>query len=247
MLADVARLELVQAPGLPFVLPREFADAPRLTGRAAVALTVSRPKASPEPLTPAGGSSATITLTLDGYSAPLTAGNFAANVAARAYDGAALTVGPAAVLAGASVASGSSIPLEILPAGAFDPLYRSPVDVAGGELPTLPLSVFGAVAMARPAGGPPGTASAGEFFMFLYSREQVRRGMGGWGRWWGGWGRVSPGGSGSAARSAAWVAGRCPPRSPPPPPTPLAPWHPLCRPACRAWRSMKASLAFLAT
>ncbi len=48
------------------------------------------------------------------------------------------------------------MPLEILPAGDFDPLYRTPVDVASGELPALPLSIFGALAMAHlpPDAGP---------------------------------------------------------------------------------------------
>ena len=41
------------------------------------------------------------------------------------------------------------MPLEILPAGDFDPLYRTQVDVAAGELPALPLSIFGALAMAH--------------------------------------------------------------------------------------------------
>jgi hypothetical protein len=41
------------------------------------------------------------------------------------------------------------IPLEILPAGEFDPVYRIPLDVQQGELPVLPLSIFGAVTMAH--------------------------------------------------------------------------------------------------
>lgn len=36
------------------------------------------------------------------------------------------------------------IPLEILPAGQFDPLYRSPLDIQAGELPVLPMSIYGA-------------------------------------------------------------------------------------------------------
>ena len=40
-----------------------------------------------------GKSQAQVVLELDGFSAPLTAGNFAANVLAGTYDGTALTVG----------------------------------------------------------------------------------------------------------------------------------------------------------
>ena len=44
----------------------------------------------------------------------------------------------------------------MLPAGDFDPLYKTQVDVASGELPALPLSIFGALAMAHlpPDAGP---------------------------------------------------------------------------------------------
>ena len=37
------------------------------------------------------------------------------------------------------------LPLEILPLGEFDPVYRSTLDVQNGELPVLPLSIYGAV------------------------------------------------------------------------------------------------------
>lgn len=89
-------------------------------------------------------------------------------------------VSPTAILAGfgaRGVSSEATLPLEILPAGAFEPLYRSPLDVAGGELPLLPLSVYGSLAASRPAGAPPSEASASEFFIFLYSRQQA--GLGG--------------------------------------------------------------------
>ncbi len=35
--------------------------------------------------------------------------------------------------------------MEILPLGEFDPVYRSTLDVQNGELPVLPLSIYGAV------------------------------------------------------------------------------------------------------
>jgi hypothetical protein len=35
--------------------------------------------------------------------------------------------------------------MEILPLGEFDPVYRSTLDVQSGELPVLPLSIYGAV------------------------------------------------------------------------------------------------------
>jgi hypothetical protein len=41
--------------------------------------------------------------------------------------------------------AGQLIPLEILPLGEFDPVYRSTLDVQSGELPVLPLSIYGSV------------------------------------------------------------------------------------------------------
>ena len=41
--------------------------------------------------------------------------------------------------------AGKVLPMEILPLGEFDPVYRSTLDVQSGELPVLPLSIYGAV------------------------------------------------------------------------------------------------------
>jgi len=183
VLADVAALQLAQAPGLPYELPREFNAYPRLAGRAVVELDIEKRGGSENTFDLRDGrvsKTATLELTLDGYAAPLTAGNFLYNVTRGAYEGTPLGVSATAVLAGAGargVSSDATLPLEILPAGAFEPLYRSPLDVAGGELPLLPLSVYGALAASRPRGAPPSEASASEFFVFLYSRQQA--GLGG--------------------------------------------------------------------
>lgn len=57
--------------------------------------------------------------------------------------------------------------MEMLPLGEFDPVYRSQLDVQHGELPVLPLSIYGAVAMAHPGADiPDGYAAANEFFLY---------------------------------------------------------------------------------
>lgn len=65
--------------------------------------------------------------------------------------------------------SGRTLPLEMLPIGQFDIVYRSPLDVRSGELPVLPLSIYGALAMSH---GPDGadTAAADEFFIYKFDR-----------------------------------------------------------------------------
>lgn len=64
------------------------------------------------------------------------------------------------------------VPLEILPAGEFDPLYRLPLDVQGGELPVLPLSIPGAVSMTHL----PDTdsyLSGDEWFVYKFDKQQA--------------------------------------------------------------------------
>lgn len=64
------------------------------------------------------------------------------------------------------------IPLENLPAGTFDPVYRLPLDVQGGELPVLPLSIAGAVSMTHL----PDTEaylSGDEWFVFKFDKQQA--------------------------------------------------------------------------
>lgn len=50
-----------------------------------------------------------------------------------------------------ALAAGDLIPLEILPLGEFDPVYRSTLEVQAGELPVLPLSIYGSVCGSPPS------------------------------------------------------------------------------------------------
>lgn len=79
---------------------------------------------------------------LDGYSAPLTAGQFARLVAKREYDGVAVKATSQAVLSDARsaaklAAETPEMPLELKPSGEFQPVYRTPLDVAVLPLPTF--------------------------------------------------------------------------------------------------------------
>ena len=182
-LADVAALEIAQAPGLPFLLPSQYANRPRLVGRAVAELVVAPGGGEPfAPLSDGAGPqrSGRLVLTLDGYNAPLTAGNFAALVARGFYDGVTLSgsAGDETLFALPAARSplAATLPLELRAEAEFEPRYRAPLDVLGsGELPVLPLSVYGAVAMAR---GPEGNDSDGAtFFFYRFARETA--GLGG--------------------------------------------------------------------
>lgn len=179
-LDTIAELELLQAPGLSFLLPEQYRRYPRLTGRGTVELTIEKgddstfsPEAGGEPR-----KTARIQVVIDGYSAPLTAGNFAKLVSDGAYDGAKLSSTDQAILSdsGLDKNSGSSIPLEIKPSGQFEPLYRTKLDVQDGELPVLPLSVYGSVAMAHSEVSDE-YSSPYQFFFYLYDKRNA--GLGG--------------------------------------------------------------------
>ena len=170
-LAVLAELEQLQAPGLTFSIPAAYAALPRLTGRATVELQVAQ-KSGP------GGR---LVLELDGYNAPLTAGNVAALVKRGFYDGVALTgsLADEALFAvpGRPSPLRASLPLEVRAQGDFEPRWRSPLDIfdGGGELPVLPLSVYGAVAASR---GPQAAESDGAG-LFLYRFHKQDAGLGG--------------------------------------------------------------------
>nr|GME02732.1 peptidyl-prolyl cis-trans isomerase cyp37, chloroplastic [Ipomoea batatas] len=179
-LDTVAQLELLQAPGLSFLLPEQYLNYPRLTGRGMVEFTVEKGDGSmfsPE----SGGEGKSITkiqVILDGYSAPLTAGNFAKLVIDGAYDGVKLNCANQAILTESRLGKdiGYSVPLEIMPSGQFEPLYKTALSVQDGELPVLPLSVYGAVAMAH-SDVSDEYSSPSQFFFYLYDKRNS--GLGG--------------------------------------------------------------------
>ncbi|XP_074583067.1 peptidyl-prolyl cis-trans isomerase CYP37, chloroplastic isoform X1 [Curcuma longa] len=178
-LDTLAQLELLQAPGLSFLLPEQYLKYPRLTGRGTVEITIEKvdgsmfsPSAGSEPK-----STATIQVVLDGYSAPLTSGNFAKLVTDGAYDGVKLKCASQAILSDNELVNyGYAVPLEVMPSGQFEPLYKTTLSVQDGELPVLPLSVYGAVAMAHNMDSEE-YSSPSQFFFYLYDKRNS--GLGG--------------------------------------------------------------------
>ena len=177
-----SRLKVYQAPGLPFDVPRKYDTLPRLTGRATVDLTIRKaPGTSFGYVNGDETNTVTLTVVADGYNAPLTAGNFIENVKKGVYDGLTFKKSETALLApptksNARINPSDTLPLEVKPIDDYEPRYRSPLNVMGAEeLPTLPLSVNGSLAMAR--GTEDGTSSASQFF--IYSFDKRSAGLGG--------------------------------------------------------------------
>ncbi|KAG8364975.1 hypothetical protein BUALT_Bualt18G0054400 [Buddleja alternifolia] len=179
-LDTIAQLELLQAPGLSFLLPQQYLNYPRLTGRAVVEFAIEKGDGSTFSPESAGQprNTAMIQVVLDGYSAPLTAGNFAKLVVDGVYDGVKLNCTDQAILsdAGLGKEKGYSVPLEIMPSGQFEPLYKTTLSVQDGELPVLPLSVYGAVVMAH-SDVSEELSSPNQFFFYLYDKRNA--GLGG--------------------------------------------------------------------
>ncbi|KAL5197392.1 hypothetical protein ABZP36_000904 [Zizania latifolia] len=168
-LDTVAELELLQAPGLSFLLPQQYLEYPRLTGRGIVEFSVEKGDGSTFFPT-AGGEPKSVAIcnnsVIDGYSAPLTAGDFAKLVLDGAYDGVTLKCASQAIIAdNENGKKGHTVPLEVMPAG------QTPLSIQDGELPVLPLSVYGAVAMAHSVDSDE-YSSPTQFFFYLYDDDK---------------------------------------------------------------------------
>ena len=172
----LSELQIAQAPGLPFQIPGKYMELPKLTGRATVEVTVrNRGGGGFGLLNGEKLDEATLEITVDGYNAPITGGNFVDNVKRGVYTDSPMRRSETAILGGSSDAAAESIPLEIKASDAFDPLYRAPLDVQSGEaIPTIPLSINGSVAMAKSNDG---QSDKEQFFIYLFDKRSA--GLGG--------------------------------------------------------------------
>ncbi|NEP57110.1 MAG: peptidylprolyl isomerase [Symploca sp. SIO2G7] len=174
-LEGVGELESLMVTEFPLEVPAEYSNYPQLKGRATVELTTNK---------------GSLTLVVDGYSAPVTAGNFVDLVQRGFYDGiefnraeefyvlqAGDPPGPEAGFIDPITGKYRAIPLEILLKGDSEPIYGMTLEEAGlyREETVLPFSAYGTVAMARPANDPNGGSS--QFFFFLFEAELTPAGV----------------------------------------------------------------------
>jgi peptidylprolyl isomerase len=160
---------------LPFQIPSEYDGLPRLLGRATVELD-----------TTAGS----MTVVLDGYSAPLTAGNFADLVKKGFYDGLPFDRVENFFLIQAGDPPGNidgyldpltgeirTIPMEILLKGDSSPVYGLTLEQTGrwDAEPLLPFSAEGAIAMARYPDDP--NSASSQFFIFFAEPDLTPAGL----------------------------------------------------------------------
>ena len=165
----VGQLEESMVQSFPFEVPAAYSNLPQLKGRATIAFTTNKGK---------------ITAVVDGYSAPVTAGNFVDLVQRGFYDGLPFTRSEESYVLQIGDPPGEdvgfidpetkkyrAIPLEVLVQGDVEPTYEITLEDAGRykDQPVLPFSSYGALAMARPGEDPNGGSS--QFFFFLFEPE----------------------------------------------------------------------------
>jgi peptidylprolyl isomerase len=169
ILNQVGALEEMMVKDFPYKVPEKYSNLPQLKGQATIAINTTK---------------GDLTVVVDGYSAPVTAGNFVDLVQRGFYDGLEFTraeddfyiqtgdpAGPATGFVDPETGAERHIPLEILAAGDSEPTYEITLEDAGRyrDLPALPFSSFGALAMGHPEFDPNGGSS--QIFFFLFEPE----------------------------------------------------------------------------
>ena len=169
LLDQVGEIEELMVDGYPFEVPAEYDNLPQLKGRATVEFTTDK---------------GNITVVADGYSAPVTAGNFVDLVNKgfynslpfiRAEDFYVLQTGdPEGKDEGyidPKTKEYRAIPMEILVRGDEQPIYGSTLEELGRFMddPVLPFNSYGSLALARPGNDNNGGSS--QFFFFLFEAE----------------------------------------------------------------------------
>ncbi|MGD1907467.1 MAG: peptidylprolyl isomerase [Leptolyngbyaceae cyanobacterium] len=175
LLDIVGKVEALMVEGFPFEVPEDYANLPQLKGRATIEFETTRGK---------------VTAIVDGYNAPVTAGNFVDLVQRGFYDGMPFIraednyvlqtgdpEGPDEGFIDPKTGEYRAIPLEIMVKGETEPLYGATFESLGMYLedPVLPFSAFGTLGMARPGGEPDGGSS--QFFFFLFEPELTPAGL----------------------------------------------------------------------
>ena len=159
----------------PFEVPAKYASLPQLKGRALVEISTERGNAI---------------ITIDGYNAPINAGQFVDLVQKGFYDGLTFTRAdenyylqtgdPDGAIDGyVDPATGKyrTVPIEVRLPDQKSPTYGKTFEEMGisGTLPVLPFAAFGTVAMAHP--NEDGNAGSSQFFIYLFESDLTPAGL----------------------------------------------------------------------
>jgi len=165
----ITEIEELMVVGFPFEVPAEYNNLPQLKGRAKVSLETTQ---------------GNLTLVIDGYNAPVNAGNFIDLVNKGFYDSLPFTRAEEFFVVQAGDPPGEdtgfldpstgkyrTVPLEIFVRGEEKPIYGTTLEEAGFYLPdlALPFNAYGAIATARPETETNGGSS--QFFLYRFDTE----------------------------------------------------------------------------
>ena len=174
-LSTIGQLEALLVGDFPFEIPAEFADLPRLLGRATVEIETTQ---------------GTLTAVVDGYNAPLTAGAFIDLVQKGFYDGLPFTraedfyvlqtgdpKGPETGYVDPKTKTERTVPLEIMVPGEAEPFYNATFEDLGQftAQPVLPFATLGTLGWAHSDHALNDGSS--QFFFFLYEAELTPAGL----------------------------------------------------------------------
>lgn len=172
-LSLVGRIEEDMIDGFPFDVPAQYADRPLLKGRATVDMLVKiKDNANTD-----GG---VLKIVLDGYNAPVSAGNFADLINLGFYDKMPIQRSDGFVVQSGKPKGGDgfklggverTVPLEIMVQGDKVPEYELTLEELGRyrDQPVLPFNAFGTLAMARREAEP--NSASSQFFFLLRESE----------------------------------------------------------------------------
>eukprot|EP01038_Epipyxis_sp_PR26KG_P012026 gene12026-16097_t len=177
------RLSILPEKQLPFNIPEEYSSLPALKGRATVEIILENKKGFVDSNGKKTSPRQTILLEVDGYHAPLTAGNFVDLVNKKFFDG--LPFSPMTELTaqiGKQTSSSKNnfplrtVPLELFYKGDKEPTYgvTSDDDLRATETMILPFQAYGAVGMARDNEIP--DSGNTEFFMLKWKQALIAPG-----------------------------------------------------------------------
>jgi len=171
----VGQLESAMVVQFPFAIPEEYSHLPQLKGRAIAEVVTEK---------------GSFRITLDGYSAPINAGQFADLVQQGFYDGLTFSRADESYYLQTGDPEGSAdgyidpttgklrtVPMEIRVPNQVQPIYGHTLDEVGltYTLPVLPFSAYGTVAMAHPANDNNGGSS--QFFLYLFESDLTPAGL----------------------------------------------------------------------
>jgi len=157
-LGYVGRVEEAMVQGFPFKVPDQYSSLPQLKGRATIEMNVSLKEVRNK-----GKFTGNLTIVVDGYNAPVTAGNFVDLVDKKFYDGMEIQRADGFIVQTGDPGDDKQgyvdpatkevrrIPFEIMVTGDKEPVYEENLEDLGRfkEQPVLPFNAYGSMALAR--------------------------------------------------------------------------------------------------